>query len=692
MTTAHDRINQLEWELNQCKQALPPQHYMTAPLQGPISPAMRKCASAGKLVPVSQQVQAPSYAQGQPPWAPMFNTAGSGAAVTSKQHQEIMSTHHLLLQVVGKQQETHKQLMAAHTELMKVKAQAAQPGGPLEKPKTKPPALGIVRLDYDYPPAEGDTDCPASFGYDVYYRCVPGLTFEMAQDGQFTEQVERNFADAIKWLEMKGAGAITGDCGFMMAFQVIARKIASAPVCMSSMVQCPIISCAIDDDDKILILTANAKSLKPQKEVLLTECGFKVDDDKFIIVGCQDVEGFDAVSKGKKVPLDIVQPGVVRLAADVLRKHPDIGAILLECTELPPYADALRQALRLPVWDAITCADFYISAKQDNPRFGVNEWQEHWDGVQEEYNFGQNLLTSEKAELVNKIQGGKARLPGHMAMKSTVKKLQKAQCPCLGVVRLDYDYPPSAGDIDHPGSFDYRVIFRCVPGLTFEMCQSGRMTPPVLEQFKKAIKWLEKEGAVGITGDCGFMMAFQVIARRTAKVPVFMSSMVQCPMVSVAIDMYEKILVLTANSESLKPQKEVLLEHCGFEVTSDRFVIRGCQDVPGFDAVSKGEKVDVEKVTPGIVKLVLSILDKQPAIRAVVSECTELPPYSDAIRHATKLPVFDSITCCDFFISAYEDNPRFGMNQWQNDWNGQTEQYRLGSNLSAAERRKLLNN
>ena len=30
------------------------------------------------------------------------------------------------------------------------------------------------------------------------------------------------------------------------------------------------------------------------------------------------------------------------------------------------------------------------------------------------------------------------------------------------------------GDIDHPGSYDYDVFYRVVPGLTFAMCQSGK--------------------------------------------------------------------------------------------------------------------------------------------------------------------------------------------------------------------------
>merc|ERR1712039_952659 len=174
-------------------------------------------------------------------------------------------------------------------------------------------------------------------------------------------------------------------------------------------------------------------------------------------------------------------------------------------------------------------------------------------------------------------------------------------------------------------------------------------------------------------------------------VPVFMSAMCQCPMISVAFDKYDKILILTANSATLKPQKDTLLSQCGFDVDDDRFVIYGCQDVPGFDAVAKGEEVDVEYVTPGIVKMTKDILMKIPTIRAICLECTELPPYSDALRFHTKLPVFDAITCTDFFVSARKDNPRFGMNSWQADWDGEADDYEFGQNLTDEQRKRALN-
>merc|ERR1719230_443089 len=169
--------------------------------------------------------------------------------------------------------------MKSHSDLMKFMSSMPGKDGKPAKQKKKNPALGVVRLDYQYPPAGGDTDCPASFGYDVYYRVCPGLTFEIAQAGTFTEQVERNFADAIKYLEMRQVAAITGDCGFMMAFQKKARQIATKPVFMSSMCQIPVIAASFEKSDHILILTANGKSLKPQKEVLLSSCGFDVAED-----------------------------------------------------------------------------------------------------------------------------------------------------------------------------------------------------------------------------------------------------------------------------------------------------------------------------------------------------------------------------------------------------------------------------
>ena len=83
----------------------------------------------------------------------------------------------------------------------------------------------------------------------------------------------------------------------------------------------------------------------------------------------------------------------------------------------------------------------------------------------------------------------------------------KKSCPSLGVVRLDYDYPPALGDIACSESFTYNVYYRTVPGLTFEICKSGILTDKITENLQKSIQWLiEEKKVTAITGDCGFMM------------------------------------------------------------------------------------------------------------------------------------------------------------------------------------------
>lgn len=131
--------------------------------------------------------------------------------------------------------------------------------------------------------------------------------------------------------------------------------------------------------------------------------------------------------------------------------------------------------------------------------------------------------------------------------------------------------------------------------------------------------------------------------------------------------------------------------YCRTDLGKSRFHIIGCEDVPGFEAVALGEKVDTAKVEPEMVKHCLKALKKFPKTRAILMECTELPPYSDAVRHATGLPVFDAITNCDFFINSFRDNKRFGANDWQHEWDGVQEHYQFGQELDDEQRKLVVN-
>ncbi len=95
--------------------------------------------------------------------------------------------------------------------------------------------------------------------------------------------------------------------------------------------------------------------------------------------------------------------------------------------------------------------------------------------------------------------------------------------------------------------------------------------------------------------------------------------------------------------------------------------------------------VNVAKAEPGIVALSLEMYKKYPDARMILFECTELPPYSDAVREATRLPVMDAITNCYFFMNGFLDNKNFGLNGWYEEWDGVQEEFRLGQNLDSAQ-------
>ena len=61
---------------------------------------------------------------------------------------------------------------------------------------------------------------------------------------------------------------------------------------------------------------------------------------------------------GITLETDEVRDDVLNGIAEVRAQHPDIGAVLLECTSLPPYAKDVRDATGLPVFDFIACVEW----------------------------------------------------------------------------------------------------------------------------------------------------------------------------------------------------------------------------------------------------------------------------------------------------------------------------------------------
>jgi len=117
----------------------------------------------------------------------------------------------------------------------------------------------------------------------------------------------------------KDVDGISGDCGFMMYIQEMIRSLTSRPVFMSALAQMPSLTTALNSDAQIIIVTANGKTLAPMQPLIAKECGIHTDEDRFIVVGCEHVPGFEAVAEGGKVDTVKVEPGVVALIEETLK-------------------------------------------------------------------------------------------------------------------------------------------------------------------------------------------------------------------------------------------------------------------------------------------------------------------------------------------------------------------------------------
>ena len=215
------------------------------------------------------------------------------------------------------------------------------------------------------------------------------------------------------------------------------------------------------------------------------------------------------------------------------------------------------------------------------------------------------------------------------------------------------------------------------------MCQSGDVPEKIKIECRRAVEYLEEKGVAGITGDCGYMIHIQKIISDATDKPVFVTSLLQLPSLCLCFDSDETIAVFTANSKTLMPMLPGLLQMCGLqEDDKQRIQVVGCQDVEGFDAVAKGEAVDVLRVEPGIVALAKQTIAENPRIKAILLECTELPVYADSLKFATGLPVYDSISVCNSFMAGFLDNPRIGLNDFHETWKGTQQEDKFESVLS----------
>lgn len=237
------------------------------------------------------------------------------------------------------------------------------------------------------------------------------------------------------------------------------------------------------------------------------------------------------------------------------------------------------------------------------------------------------------------------------------RKGQVSSGEAIGILLLDTCVPFIPGDVANATTYAFPVRFQKVRGFT--VARALKKDPAVFDALLRAAKSLECQGVRAITGDCGFMGIHQRNLAGALDIPVFLSSLIQIPFIGALIGPDAKVGVITADSESLNAD---LLTAVGVSDTSN-LVIAGLQDQPGFSSFALEETgvLDTDAVEAEVVAAAKRMVADHPQVRALLLECSLLPPYGAAIQTAVNLPVFDYITMINFVFSAVVKQPYDGF-------------------------------
>jgi Asp/Glu/hydantoin racemase len=215
-------------------------------------------------------------------------------------------------------------------------------------------AIGILMLDTKFPRIPGDIGNALTFDFPVKYKKVKGATSQRVVR-EADPSLIAPFIEAARELEEEGVSAITTSCGFLAIFHEYLADAVSIPVFTSSLLQVPIVFRMLKKGQKVGIMTAS----KPH----LTELHFKgagIKDIPLVIYGMEEQEEFPAVFLDQKETLDIekAESEMVQVATKMVSENPDVGAIVFECTNMPPFRKAVQQAVNLPVFDIVTLMNY----------------------------------------------------------------------------------------------------------------------------------------------------------------------------------------------------------------------------------------------------------------------------------------------------------------------------------------------
>lgn len=223
-------------------------------------------------------------------------------------------------------------------------------------------SVGILMLDARFPRIPGDMGNAVTWDFPVHYRIVRGASPDKVVRKGAPGLLD-DFLAAAKELVADGVDGITTNCGFLSLFQEELAAVVGVPVATSSLMQVRAVNALLPPDRRAGILTISASTLTPMHLKAAN-----VPDDTPI----GTTEGgreFSRVILEDECEMDVeaARQDNVDAARQLLSKNPQIGALVLECTNMVPYAADIRAATGVPVFSIHCFISWFQSGLNPKP-------------------------------------------------------------------------------------------------------------------------------------------------------------------------------------------------------------------------------------------------------------------------------------------------------------------------------------
>jgi len=223
-------------------------------------------------------------------------------------------------------------------------------------------SVGILMFDNKrFPMPPGDVGNATSYPFPVLLRQIKGLEDNpypplKNEDGSYTPEVQLCI-EAAQQFERDGVRAIAFCCGFFSLIQKVVADSVNIPVITSPLIMIPIIRQLIGSDQSIIVVTAAAKLLSKD---FFSAVGVD-SSDRIHLVGLDNSVAFNSICMGATgivLETDELRDDILQCIEQARTQDTNVGAVLLECTSLPPYAVDVHQNTGLPVFDFISCVEW----------------------------------------------------------------------------------------------------------------------------------------------------------------------------------------------------------------------------------------------------------------------------------------------------------------------------------------------